>query len=393
MDMCSFRINLQVLVVFSVLCLVNFIDAKNTPSLGIIRWDAFNQVNGKYDEISYYSHRAMTPVQFHYRLPFYATVSGPNNISYNADEQSVMDQEILYASKAGLDYWVFDTYCTYGSNCTVSTTTNSSRCTQYIQDNPGYCPLNPAYGLDLYLSSEYSHLLNFSLVLLGTLICDSGLQKQYVELMANPLFHTVLEGRPIVYLFQFSDQQINECGGLSDTQALFQNFRQMATDRGLKNPYIVLMDVNWPQNIVPNAQALGLDAVSAYALPGGSVQGTPFDVLLQNAQSWWRQADGLKFPFVPIAPTGWDPRPRALNEPPWVNEGPEYYIQTTAEEMQNLISSAIEFACTHNITVESQSIIIYAWNELSENGATLIPSLGNGTLYIDALSEISPLSC
>jgi hypothetical protein len=38
-------------------------------------------------------------------------------------------------------------------------------------------------------------------------------------------------------------------------------------------------------------------------------------------------------------------------------------------------------------------MIVYAWNECSETSGSLVPSLGNGTLYIDTLSKILPMSC
>ena len=97
--------------------------------------------------------------------------------------------------------------------------------------------------------------------------------------------------------------------------------------------------------------------------------------------------------MVPILPTGWDPRPRAENPVPWVIEGPEHYLQPTVEELQDLIRSGINFTCQYPTTVDAQTMIIYAWNECSETSGALIPSYGNGTLYVDALAKILPMSC
>ena len=97
--------------------------------------------------------------------------------------------------------------------------------------------------------------------------------------------------------------------------------------------------------------------------------------------------------MVPIAPTGWDPRPRAAHPEPFGHEGPEHYFQPSVEEVQQLIRSTVNFACQYNETAEAQTIIIYAWNECSETSGSLVPSLGNGTLYIDTLSKILPMSC
>ncbi|CAF1286244.1 unnamed protein product, partial [Didymodactylos carnosus] len=295
------------------------VSQKHRPTVGVIRWDAWNLFNGDYDPISFYLHRALSPEIFHYRLPFYATINSPTNISFNGDLQDVMDQELVYAAHAGLDYWAFDTYCTFGPNCT----TNSSFCSQYYQQTSNiYCPRNPAYGLNQYLSSKYNSLMKFTLLLLGSPPCDPTFQERYLDLMQHPQFQTVLEGRPLLYLFQFSDAEANACGGgWSGSGEVFHKFRQLAINRG------------------------------------------------------------------------WDPRPRAQNPVPWVIEGPEHYFQATGKEVQELIQRAVNFTCKYNDTAEAQTIIFYAWNESSENGASLIPSIGNGSLYVDALSDVLPMYC
>ncbi len=199
------------------------------PTVGVIRWDAWNLFDGQFDPISFYSHRCLSPEKFHYRLPFFATVLSPTNTSYNGDLQSVMDQEILYAKHAGLDYWAFDTYCAYGPDCT----TNSTYCVEYLKIAPHYCPRDPAYGLRQYLSSQYNSLMKFTLLLLGSSPCDPAVQQGYLELMVHPQFLTVLEGRPLLYLFQFDDAEADLCGGgWAGSKEVFDKFRQMAINRG-----------------------------------------------------------------------------------------------------------------------------------------------------------------
>ena len=50
-----------------------------------------------------------------------------------------------------------------------------------------------------------------------------------------------------------------------------------------------------------------------------------------------------------------------------------------------LVKSSIQSTCTHRNVTETQTIIVYAWNECSENGAALIPSLGNGNTTLELL--------
>lgn len=218
-------------VILLLICMLTALDAKQRPSVGVIRWDAYNQINGQYDEVSYYTHRELSPEEFHYRIPFYVSVVSSNNISFNADQQSIMDQEILYAKYAGIDYWAFDTYCTFRPTCA----TNNSYCQQYYkQTSHLYCPQNPSYGLNLFLSSSYKSLLNFTLILLGSSPCDIHFQQQYIDLMKHPQFQTVKEGRPLLYLFQFGNAEAEKCsGGWTGSGQVFQSFRQLVISQGL----------------------------------------------------------------------------------------------------------------------------------------------------------------
>jgi hypothetical protein len=229
LNMSSSIVYFCVIILVSI-CISSELDVKQRPSVGVIRWDAWNLYNGQYDAISYYLHRALSPEEFHFRIPFYVSVVSPTNISFNGDQQDVMDQEILYAKHAGIDYWAFDTYCTFGPNCT----TNNTYCKQYYQQTSHlYCPSNPSYGLDLYLSSSYKSLINFTLILLGSSPCDISFQQQYIDLMKHPQFQTVLGGRPLLYLFQFADAEADICGGgWTGSGQVFQKFRQMVTNQG-----------------------------------------------------------------------------------------------------------------------------------------------------------------
>jgi len=48
-------------------------------------------VDGNYDPITFYVHRAMSPEKYHYRLPFFAPVLSPTNVSFNGDLKAIMD--------------------------------------------------------------------------------------------------------------------------------------------------------------------------------------------------------------------------------------------------------------------------------------------------------------
>ncbi len=123
-------------------------------------------------------------------------------------------------------------------------------------------------------------------------------------------------------------------------------------------------------------------------------------MLMEQNENWWNGAyagsNNSQYSVhkgIVCVQTGWDPRPRAYNPPPWINQGAGYYVQPTSDELQTLMLNAINFTCTHSNFVEAQTMVVYAWNECSENGACIIPTIGNGTKYVDALSKILPGSC
>ncbi|MBI2022809.1 hypothetical protein HYS97_03105, partial [Candidatus Daviesbacteria bacterium] len=73
------------------------------PLVGAIRW-------GGWFSGSRWA-KNLEDQKWHSRLPFYSKI-GPDgkSIEILGDRQEVMDQEILYAKKAGIDFWA---YCFY----------------------------------------------------------------------------------------------------------------------------------------------------------------------------------------------------------------------------------------------------------------------------------------
>jgi len=198
-----------------------------------------------------------------------------------------MDQEILYAKHAGIDYWAFDTYCTFGPNCS----TNNTFCKQYYQQTSHqYCPSNPDYGLNLYLSSSYKSLLNFTLILLGSSPCDMSFQQHYIDLMKHPQFQNVKVGRPLFYVYFnliiVKLMHVVEDG--MEVEKFFKNLDKWLSIKvsltkclyksyyllyilGLPNPYMVLMDFD-VRTVQSHAASLGFVSISTYALPGETTE-------------------------------------------------------------------------------------------------------------------------
>lgn len=67
------------------------------PIVGAIRWDAWNGV--PVDNVSYWATKALSPNEWHARLPFFGNVTGENSVQFNGDTQAVMDAEIKVQNK------------------------------------------------------------------------------------------------------------------------------------------------------------------------------------------------------------------------------------------------------------------------------------------------------
>lgn len=66
-------------------------DELNRPTVGVIRWDAWNLVDGQYDFMSNYTHRYLSTKRFQYRLPFFGKILSDNNVTFDGDTQEIMD--------------------------------------------------------------------------------------------------------------------------------------------------------------------------------------------------------------------------------------------------------------------------------------------------------------
>lgn len=316
----------------------------NPPLIGAIRWDAwFTNGPGASDEI------ALTPTQWHDRLPFYATVATiSGEVQIRLDNQSQMDQEITYAKAGGIDYWAFDYYG------------NSS-------------PISGA--LQKYLASPNKSDIKYSLIILNQAISAGDWPNSAISHFQDPQYVKVLGNRPLVYMF--------DIGGINKSK--IDAFRDATTTAGLPNPYIVYMTWNVNDGIT---NQLGFDAVSAYALaptgPAESVQ--PYSNLASVNQQFWNNGKSLGLKVVPLVSTGWDPRPRYAYPPPWGAGNQTALAVGSPQEIVSNLQSAWGWVISNPITAETNTIIMYAWNEFAEGG-WLDPLLDTGSARLDAINQ------
>ena len=144
--------------------------------------------------------------------------------------------------------------------------------------------------------------VHISMVLLGASPALPVMRKRYLPTIKDPAFHRVFidgESRPIIFLFQASEQEAKMNGGWDAWRKQWEAFRQESIAQGSGNPYFVAMCVgvgNY-QQAVTLKNNLGFDAISSYALPGGTIAGLPFSELHSSALNFWNMAKDNNIEF------------------------------------------------------------------------------------------------
>src|SRR5215467_4849551 len=205
--------------------------SRGRPIVGGIRWDAWfgddpSTTVGREVE------RSLGPQQWHYRLPFFAKEISPTAVEVRSNSQSVMDEEIAYAHRAGIDYWAFVMY-------------------------PETFPATSA-GLNLYLKSSHKQDIRFCMIVEHL---DNNTVNRLVDYFKDASYLKVLGDRPLVYMI--GPQSLNDPSWPTAKEAI-QQLRRSALRAVGKNPYLVhLWGWSEEKEIVDQ---LHLDATSAYSL-------------------------------------------------------------------------------------------------------------------------------
>ena len=332
------------------------------PLVGAIRWDAWQESGNVQATVE----RTLSPTHWHYRLPFFARVTGSNSVAINGNSQTIMDQEISYAANAGINYWAFVIY----------------------PDAIGM-----SHGLRLYLSSPLKHRINFALNLQGGWVAgttedwDAQLDR-YVRYFKDPSYQKVLGNRPLVFLFN----RIPATPKFPDAAAVAATIRQLraaTTNAGLGNPYIVFQGWN-AKNDFNTIQEYGLDAIGAYAVFTDAALGPSYSALAAKGRRTWEAGQATGANVVPIVTAGWDNRPRVETKTPWTTGSTNYTVPPSPAEVANHLGEALDWTRSHLAnTTPANTVLIYAWNE-NDEGGWLVPTLNvDGSTNAERLAAIA----
>lgn len=339
------------------------------PSIGAIRWDAWH---GKDGEPGKAVERTLGPEHWHVRLPFCGRATTRKSVEIECDSPDAMDQELLYAKQAGIDYWAFVTY-------------------------PPNDPMSK--GLKLYLASRHRESVRFSLIVqsgrLGNRGNYQGELRRLVKLMEERTYKKVANGRPLFFLGFVTENLIEKAwGSRTSFKNALDEFRAMSITAGIGNPYIVILDFD-PKRAKSLLDDLGLDAISSYATHAGG-EGAPYSDLASHDRQYWDTSRATGASVVPIVMAGWDRRPRVENPVPWESQRPrslnsksemqKFYAQPKPTELAAHLADAIYWVRKHPDSTPANTVLVYAWNE-NDEGGWLVPTLSEGTARVDALGS------
>lgn len=321
---------------------------KARPLIGAIRWDAWH---GSLSEVGIAVERTLTPPQYHFRLPWFAEVSADGKVSIRGDRAGILEQEMTYARLAQLDYWAFVTY---------------------PEEHPLSLPLSR------FIKCPNKQGLRFCNIVEWERFGDAqkyhGMIRRLVGYFREPSYLRVLDGRPLIFLLTHTDQQLlQQWGHIAAFRQVVDSLRRVARRVGAGYPYVAVMYFT-ADRAEEIRKAIGADALSAYALPGGTVKGASFAQALEQMNHTWRSMSE-RAPVIPLVSWGWDPRPRVDTPLPWHQPGPEHYDTFTPEQCATAVKQAMDFVRLHSSRCEADVVIAYAWNEHDEGG-WLCPTRG-----------------
>lgn len=307
--------------------------------------------------------------QWEYRWPFFAQTDDKGNlVELNANRQEIMDQEIEYAQRAGLDYWAFAVY-------------------------PEECPTS--FCLKKYLSSSKRSKIDFCFFIVnsaarGRFIDEPEMQEYLLRYISEPGYLKVQGNRPVIFMGFFDDYIIKRY----QEGSFWKDYCRKIQAKGLGTPYIVLCGAGCQPNKKMDLlkKMFNADAIGNYAITH-SGKSVPYKDLTKSAEAFpiaCRQA-GLN--VVPTAMTGWDRRPRVLHPVSWERwhkkgEGLDLFCQSgSPNEIAAHVKRLYDGLKNHPNKDKVNMLLIYAWNEFDEGG-WLAPTKGEGTARIDALGKV-----
>lgn len=360
---------------------LNFSNTWARPTVGAIRWDYW------------FSGSPYTPLitpEWDSRRPFFGNRNPNGTISMQGDQQSVVDQEILAASGAGLDYFNFLSYLGY--------------------DNDGLS-FAANRGLGHFLKSQHKSKMKFALTISAYHVGLSKTENNnqawqntrniIVSLVSKPEY-LKQNGRPLIY---FMDADIFD-GYWGSTEEAAQKINLLKQDiqraTGAQPLLVAMVWTSYHWGLLVNKLPNLFDGVTSYS------NAPTFDNTDANGKDWgtanvelayadlqkgcvgrdrkFRNSFQSDIAVVPTITTGWDERPLKGTDP-YYQRGlnNSWCAHATPDEIANHVGETLGWVSGRAKTLDT--VLMYAWNEYLEGGF-IAPMAGEGDARLKALGKV-----
>jgi len=315
-------------------------------SIGAIRWDAWC---GNLNKAGLEVERTLGPEQYHCRIPFYGKIISRDSVECRCTTQSVINKEINYAVKAGIDYWAF---CWYPNRSGLDT------------------------AMHLYLNSKQKVGLHWC-VILGTSPLNNKKDIAWLcHQFSTTDYQKVLDNRPLVYIWN---------NGIS--MATLAELQLQNKQQGNKDIYFVIMD-EVSEKAANTALTLKADAISAYTTWAYNNGNDYAPLVPQTEVKRWNEHMATGLQVIPWVTTGRNSKPRIDNPVSWTTVPAEQWTKdATPEQIAAHLKEAIEWIKCNPLSTKSNSLLIYAWNEFDEGG-WICPTYGPDTSRLSAIRKV-----
>ena len=385
----------------------SFQKSRSRPLLGVQRWDMFSGKGAtQQKELGYLPGGPgfLRDSQWHNRSPFFcrrtedvewvqhAANAGPLWFNHPFSQQLLqesMDQELRFASDAGIDFFVY-----HGP-------------TRKLYPNGWELRNN----FDCHITSEIPEAKNVKLTwaLYGhraiqyTRSKVATMMDEKIQYIKLPSWQTVKNGRPLIIVYhpeRFRAALQDANGHESMTGDEFVGYVRMRVKAvGLKDPYIVgCME---PRDSFIHSQILkveGYDAFMDYeGAYGGAVAkrdeaGTYAAATEEILNTCEQEYLNSELPFLPPCPSmhyrwphAFDRKGRPIDE--------LYHCQWPKEgDLAARVKAILTFVSVHPQECDAQAVIMYSWNEHSGGGG-ICPTMGDSpdyqpeTKWLDEVAE------
>lgn len=353
------------------------------PLVGAIRWDAWHPANTT-------SPSAWVTPKLYSDWTSREPLQGWHLYGSGVDTSSLVRQEIDWAADHGVDYWAF---------------------VWYDANNPHWPARELMRPYQAYRAAPNRNRLKFSFIV-GTQGVASDYHEprwrseyvpEFVDAFKDRHYLRVSGNRPVLYWFGSSALSTQPDGFGSEWAAQLQYLRdrtRAAVDesgRPLGAP--LLVDVT---HDVSGARNHGLEAAASYG-PAGAVAPAPSGCFDPKARSWSAQAakdlanltDSAPLLAVPSPTPVNDPRPRD-SDPDYLRriglpQGYGYWSQPpTYGQWEAHFGRLYDWAAENpGRTTNPPLMLIYAWNELDEGGAGIVPTKQERFKYLEGIGAVT----